>query len=184
MSWVRDNYGSRLGLIRFMALRAGWYFHPLSGRRFDLGEVERLVFVCKGNICRSPLAQRVAEDAGFSAVSYGYLTTPGKSADQRMQLVSDEMGHDLSSHRTTRLSDYRPEPGDLVLFFEPEHHFELSHLGFSAERAALLGSWAVPRCPYIHDPYGGSVAYYQKAAGVIRQSVLNLVALIGSSNAS
>ena len=183
MSWVRDNYGSRLGLIRFIVLRAGWYFHPLSGRRLDLRQVERLVFVCKGNICRSALAQRVADDAGFPAVSYGYLTTPGKPADQRMQLVSGEMGHDLSAHSTTRLSDYRPESGDLALFFEPGHHAELSRLGLSPGQAALLGSWAVPRCPYIHDPYGGSVTYYQKAAGVIRQSVLNLVASIGSSNA-
>ena len=183
MSWAQDNYGSRLGVIRFVTMRAGWYFHPLSGRRIDLGRVERLVFVCKGNICRSALAQRVAEDAGFPAVSYGYETTPGKPADHLMQLVSGELGHDLSSHRTARLSEYRPEAGDLVLFFEPGHHAEFTRLGFSGQQAALLGSWAVPRCPYIHDPFGGSVPYYQKAAGLIRQSVLNLVALIGSSNA-
>lgn len=183
MSWIRDNYGSRSGIFRSFALRAGWYFHPLSGRRLELSRVERLVFVCKGNICRSPLGQRVAEDAGFSAVSYGFATTPGKPADQRMQLAAGELGHELSSHRTVRLSEYRACAGDLVLLFEPGHFLELDTLGLSPERVALVGSWAVPRCPYVHDPYGASPVYYAKSAMVIRQSVLNLVAAIESKHA-
>jgi protein-tyrosine phosphatase len=183
LNWIRDNYGSRSGIFKALALRAGWYFHPLSGRHIDLSRVRRLVFVCRGNICRSPLGQRVAEDAGFPAISYGFDTTPGKPADAQMQSAAGRLGHDLSAHRTSRMTDYREQTGDLILLFEPGHLVELDDLGSPAGVVALLGSWASPRHPYIHDPYGSSPAYYSRSAAIIRQSVLNLVATIGRAHA-
>ena len=60
--------GARLGLYR--------QYGPA-----DRGEVRRLVFVCKGNICRSPFAEAVARAAGADAVSYGLDARDGLPAN-------------------------------------------------------------------------------------------------------
>ena len=182
MNWIADHYGSKSGMLKHFCFRAGWRFHPLAREAVDLQGINRLVFVCKGNICRSALAQAVADSLEFPACSFGFLTTPGKPADPGMSEASRTLGFDLSSHATTRISAYQPLPGDLMLFFEAEH---LRHLGGSetlVSPKALLGMWVRPRRPYIHDPFGGSPHYYGVAAAVIREAVVNLVREIRSED--
>lgn len=182
MGWIADNYGSKKGLLLNLGFRAAWRLHPIARQPIDPGGVQRLVFVCKGNICRSAMAQAVAESVGFPACSYGFLTTPGKPADAGMAQVSQSLGYDISGHQTTSFSDYDSEPYDLVLFFEAQHIEQLKSLGGGGTRMGLLGMWARPRQPYIHDPFGGSPMYYAKVAGLIRESVLKLVDQVRGQN--
>jgi protein-tyrosine phosphatase len=182
MGWIADHYGSKKGMLRYLSSRAAWRFHPVIREPIDLSGVQRLIFVCKGNICRSALAQAVAESVRFPACSYGFLTTPGKPADPGMVQVSEALGYDISGHQTTSFSEYAGAPGDLVLFFEAGHIAHLREVAVAGARPALLGMWAQPRQPYIHDPFGGSPIYYAKVAELIRQSVLNLVGQVRGQN--
>ena len=184
MDWIKNNFGSKKGMLRDFSGRVGWRFHPAARNPINLSAVERLVFVCKGNICRSAMAQAVSEAAGFPALSFGFDTTPGKPADPGMQRVSERNGYDISSHRTASLDTYSSIPGDLVLFFESAHLAQLSSRMGPVAKTELLGMWARPRRPYIHDPYGGSPIYYARVAGLIRQSVNNLVEEIRSQHGS
>jgi protein-tyrosine phosphatase len=180
MGWIANSYGSKSGMLKHLYMRAGWRLHPLTRQKLVLGDIERLVFVCKGNICRSALAQAVAGSLDFPALSFGYLTTPGKPADPGMSRASSDLGFDLSGHVTTRIDEYQPNMGDMVLFFEVVHLRQVAAAeGYTPPRA-LLGLWARPRRPHIHDPFGGSPGYYLIAAGVIRQAVTNLIAEIRS----
>lgn len=58
-------------IVERAALAVG-YCRNLSER--DVARTRRVVFVCTGNICRSPLAQALTEKHGISAVSCGART--------------------------------------------------------------------------------------------------------------
>lgn len=183
MDWIKENYGSKKGMLRDVSFRIGWRLHPLVRASEQLSGVKRLVFVCKGNICRSALAESVARRLQFPACSYGLDTTPGKPADSRMRSAARELGYDLSDHRTASFSGYEPFAGDILLLFEPSHLKKLRSTAPNVNHIALLGAWAQPRKPYIHDPYGASPAFYLKSAKLIQQSVTNLIQAIRDHDA-
>jgi protein-tyrosine phosphatase len=175
MNWIADHFGSRRGFLRPLTQQAACRVRPGAYRRPPLSEVTRLVFICKGNICRSAFAESVAASVEFPACSYGFETHVGKPANPGMAEAAKAAGIDLSGHRTTPLSEHAALPGDLVLLFESGHLPEVEGLIGKGAPRALLGMWATPPWPYIHDPFGASPAYYEKAANTIRQATLNLV---------
>ena len=175
MGWIEDNFRSKRGLLRELTSRVKLRFEPNGCSHVDLARVQRLVFVCKGNICRSAFAEGVALVNRFPACSYGLETTPGKGADPGMLAAARELGIELVEHRTERFSSYRAEPQDLVLFFEEAHLQSSSRDLESVAEYALLGRWTVPRQTNIIDPYGGTPAFYLKTARQIQQSVEGLL---------
>ena len=179
MGWIEDNFRSRRGLLREIKgqakLRLGSSDRPVV----DLSSVQRLVFVCKGNICRSALAEAVAMSRQFPARSFGLETTPGKGPDPQMLTAAREIGIDLANHRTERFSSYDPEGEDLVLCFEERQLNSIAGELENASRVALLGSWVSPRRLDILDPYGGSPAFYSKTARLIQHGVGNLLEDLG-----
>src|SRR5688500_11705046 len=79
---INRRFGTYRGLIRLGLAHA----EHTSGRlrpfiRHDLGHVNRLVFVCQGNICRSSFADHLARSLGIPSVSFGLATTTGMRAD-------------------------------------------------------------------------------------------------------
>ena len=75
----------------------------------------RLVFVCSGNICRSPYAQEVARRHGIAAVSCGIDTNNGLPADSAAMRTAAQRGVDLSAHRTTKWEDLVVATGDVIV---------------------------------------------------------------------
>jgi protein-tyrosine phosphatase len=101
----------------------------------------RVLFVCLGNICRSPTAEgvfhRMVEDAGLShaiesqsAGTHAYHV--GEGADGRSSHAAKRRGYDLSKHRArrVRVSDF--SEFDYVLAMDREN---LRHLEAAAPAA-------------------------------------------------
>ncbi len=95
----------------------------------------RVVFVCWGNICRSPMAERVArqwfEDAGVLA----RVTSAGVSAeetsnpiDRRARRVLEDAGYDASGHRARQISADELRDADLVIAAEDFHATRMRRL--------------------------------------------------------
>jgi protein-tyrosine-phosphatase len=119
----------------------------------------RLLFVCSGNICRSPmaagLADRVAMELGLEVEirSAGTLGIVDRPADPKMVAVAREIGIDLRDHRSQGLTAELVGWADRVLVMELEH----------AEAVTALHEGAVPKIvqlgplvgqPHIADPIG------------------------------
>ena len=69
------RYGSRRGFVRACRHKLLYMLGVYNNyRRIDWDKIERLVFVCKGNICRSAYAEAVAKSLGVSAISCGLST--------------------------------------------------------------------------------------------------------------
>ena len=106
----------------------------------------KVVFVCTGNICRSPTAEGVflvlAEQAGLageieadSAGTHGYHV--GEPPDPRTVSAAALRGYDLSHQRARRVSDRDFDAFDLVVAMDRGHHEALARLAPAGRRDRL-----------------------------------------------
>ncbi|MCB9677837.1 MAG: low molecular weight phosphotyrosine protein phosphatase [Alphaproteobacteria bacterium] len=118
-----------------------------------------LLFVCSGNICRSPVAEHLARhhaartNVELEARSAGTLGLVGRPADPSMVTVGAELGLDLGTHLSQAITDPLVEWADHILVMEIAHmaHLEAFHPA-SQGKVALLGRYdGVDEIP---DPIG------------------------------
>jgi protein-tyrosine phosphatase len=157
---VNARFGTFRGAVR-LALSYGQVALGQSCvRPGNAGDVKRLVFVCHGNICRSAFADIAARALGLNATSFGLSTSTDLPAHPPAAAAAAKLGHDLSAHRTQRAEDYVPLPGDLLLAMEVRQLRRLSRdPRLHGVPRSLLGLWAEPKIPHLHDPYQLDAAY-------------------------
>ncbi len=150
----------------------------------------RVLFVCTGNTCRSPLAQVLAERAaaarlgverrdlparGLLLASAGVGTADDLPASDGSIAVAAEIGLDLSRHRSTALRREALRSADLVLCLSESHRERLLASGAIApERTALLD----PDDHDIPDPYGGPIDVYRETRERIDAAIRKRLPLI------
>lgn len=175
MGLITSNFGTLRGLVR-LGLSYGEVALGAAGiSRPDPDEVRRLVFVCHGNICRSAFADVVARNAGLRVASFGMSTDVGKAAHPPAVEVAAALGFDLSAHRTARAQDFVPGDGDYLLAMETRQLRPLStHPTMGALPRSLLGLYAAPVVPHLHDPYELDPAYMPICLKRIESAVANL----------
>jgi protein-tyrosine-phosphatase len=142
--------------------------------------VFRILFVCTGNTCRSPLAEGLARAEiarrGWKHVvveSAGLAADAGAGATRAGVRVAGRAGIDLEAHRARPLTPELAAQADLILAMGPGHVAELRRLG-AGERAITLGDF-VAGAPgageAVQDPYGGTEAVYQETFQELRALV-------------
>lgn len=155
-----------------------------SARRVKWSAVERLVFVCHGNICRSPYASARARALGARAISLGIEAADGAGANEEAARNALRRGVDLRDHRSMRLLPSLIEPGDLVVAFEPVQLLRVMQKNVKITAGlTLLGVWVRPVRPHIQDPYGRSDRYFQQCFSAIDLNTHELVARMAAHRA-
>ena len=158
---IAKRYGSLRGALRYfhyqLLLQCGFYRRY---SRIDFRRVRRLVFICSGNICRSPLGECVANSLGFPSVSYGLHCRGGDPADSRALAYARSVGLDMDGHRTQNIKSYRPAEGDLLVGMEPAHLRELEEILGRDRAMTSVMLWGRPTSIYLHDPYCCCIQYF------------------------
>ncbi len=141
----------------------------------------RLLFVCTGNTCRSPLAEalarREAEQRGWEGVSVASAGTgafTGSHASEGSLAAAESVGLDLSQHRSQPLTPELVEQADLVLTMGLHHLAQVVALGGDG-KAALISAfaegadadagWSVP------DPFGAGIEVYMETLRALEELV-------------
>ncbi|MGY1735350.1 arsenate reductase/protein-tyrosine-phosphatase family protein [Geodermatophilus sp. SYSU D00684] len=100
----------------------------------------RLLFVCSGNLCRSPVAERLAtswarqsladgpELDGLEICSAGTSATPGQSMDPASARALRRLGGDPEGFRSRRLDPELAVSADLVLTMTRSQRREVLHV--------------------------------------------------------
>ncbi len=178
---ITDHYGGKKACLKYILYRLMFILGYFSNyREINWHDVKRLVFICKGNICRSPYAEYRARGLGLSSISFGLMTRNGKPANKSAREAAFLRDIDLSNHHAANIENYKYQDGDLLVGFEPWHVKSLKLKAASNNtQIILLGSWCQhsPR-PYIHDPYGLNRAYFDNCFTRIDDAIENIAALL------
>jgi peptidoglycan/LPS O-acetylase OafA/YrhL/protein-tyrosine-phosphatase len=175
---IADRFGTHRGMVRLAIANGLWYLGPY--RRYgqpDFTKVKRLVFVCQGNVCRSPFGHQVAAHVikDLPVCSVGLGTRSGIPANTLAAEVARDFGVDLSDHRTTAITDFAVRPGDLFLVMEDRHVREVETLMQGRDvQIAMLGLWCDPPLALIYDPHRLSRRYFTTCFRKIKQAVEGL----------
>jgi protein-tyrosine phosphatase len=173
---VDANHGTWRGLARALLAQTEFVLGRLTKHtRPDAKQVNRLVFVCLGNINRSAFAEQVARALGAETCSIGLSTTTGAPAFHKAIKTAPQFGIDLSQHRATDMKDFEFRPTDLLLVMEVRHARRLVAAGFPEGSIALLGHWAAPHRVHLHDPHTLSDAYFRSCFTLLQSAVHGLV---------
>lgn len=143
----------------------------------------RLMFVCTGNICRSPMAEIVTRSLAAEARLGGRLVATsagtgdwhvGESADARTIAALARAGYDGSQHRARQFEQSDFEKHDLIVFFDHTHERVLAGMApDDAARVKLQSIVAFDSAPgdggEIPDPYYAGDEVFDHVLEVIEQ---------------
>jgi protein-tyrosine phosphatase len=172
---LSERYGSRRGMV--LSLWSGLLYRLGCYRDYedvDWSSVERLVFVCKGNICRSAFAEAVAQSLGLESASCGIDTVDGDSANEDAIRTAASKGFNLEVHKTKKITSLDIGSGDLLIAMEPWQARHMNKAFGNQCGCTLLGLWIKPVSPHIEDPFGCSNAYFERCFGYIEKSVYEI----------
>ena len=164
----------------------------------------RILVVCYGNVCRSPVAAQLLQDrldeARWEVVSAGTNASDGKAASRLMRVAAGERGMDLSSHRARRVTADDIVDAELVIAMSRRQADSLLKLEPRAgRRIRLLGAfnpepntWGLPADPRraaasdeeIPDPHGEDLAFHRECCDRLASSVDQLARFIARRGAS
>lgn len=140
----------------------------------------KLLFVCSGNICRSPMAAEYfrhrAARSGLSHVvvdSAGTLGLEGVPASAEAVRAMAELGVDLKGHRSKPLEAAAVQSSDLIIVMAHDHLEVLAvrYPGGTGRRMLLRsfekGPGPDPNALDLEDPIGEPLEFYRQQARTI-----------------
>jgi len=135
---------------------------------------KNILFVCVGNICRSPSAEvmlrQAVEGRGIAVSSAGLGALVGHGIDPMAQTLLVEHGLDGQAHVGRQISGSLLGQADLVLTMERKHVRRITEIAPEASgKTFLLGKWQGDR--EIPDPYRQARPAFEHVYGLMAEGV-------------
>ncbi|MCH5299983.1 MAG: low molecular weight phosphatase family protein [Ruminococcus sp.] len=137
--------------------------------------MKRILFVCTGNTCRSPMAEGIfnllakENNINYIAESAGLVTRTGLSYSENSVKACKEIGVDIENGQSVFVKDVDLKEYDLFVPMSVSHAQSLVSLSVPKDKVCLLKSNG------ISDPYGGDLEVYRKCCLEIKDAVINLI---------
>lgn len=165
---IRKHFGSTRGFgkaIYYRLLTIIGVYKKYQVINFT--KITRMIFVCSGNICRSPMAEFMARKLGAASCSFGLHCRGGDPADPRVVEFANHLNIDISSHVTRNIKDYIAAEGDLIVVMEPSQLDELEGTIPPGIPITLLALWSRSPSAYLHDPFSCSPYFFSKSEALV-----------------
>jgi protein-tyrosine-phosphatase len=129
---------------------------PLMIRTLRGQQIGRVLVLCYGNICRSPLAEVLAERQfpHASFLSAGFYPTGGRHSPDFVIAAAKRLGGDLVEHRSKCVDAKMIDEAQLVLIMDIRNSALLkTHFPHALEKTLFLGMLLPKPQLEIKDPY-------------------------------
>ena len=147
-------------------------------KELDFSRINRIIFVCHGNICRSPFAEIIAlsNNLKTTVISVGIDASGVDQPNHKAIKIAKEFGYNMDHLCSTKLRDITLSDSDFLVVMEPVHLEQISEMTDKANcQITLLGAWNDAPMLSIDDPYGGSDARFRMIFSHIQVSMDNLL---------
>ena len=134
----------------------------------------RILFVCTGNTCRSPMAQVMAAQLfgeSLQVTSAGLMAAPNSAASAHAITAMSERQLDLTGHSSQMVTEVLLKSADLILTMTESHKSAL--IQTAPDKVYTLGEYAGYNIS-VGDPFGGSLDVYRTCAEEIYRLLLKI----------
>jgi protein-tyrosine-phosphatase len=150
--------------------------------------LKKLLFVCSGNTCRSPLAEGIAKKIfpeellkEVEITSAGSSALDGLPASTLAIQVAGKHSVDLTEHKATLLNKSLVTEADLIITMASSHRDTVGVIEPSAlEYTYVLTALCDEESGDIPDPIGLGVAEYEKTYRIVEKCLRQFVKKLGS----
>lgn len=138
-----------------------------------------ILFVCTGNICRSPAAQLLAKnylDNRFCLASAGTGTIDGERISANMAVLLSDRNIDSSEFRSTRINLDIINSSRLIMVMDRTHKRYINRITENAPvyfLADMIDGKFIERD--IVDPFGLDMKYYEETFNIIDNSLKRFI---------
>jgi len=127
---------------------------------------KKIIFICKGNICRSPFAQLYAAKIlpkKLKFLSAGYIPLKGRLSPGEALAAATKFGIDLSHHSSRKVTSDDLYSSDVIFVFDKQNYTDILINNPSVlHKVYLLGVYNNTESSEISDPNGQSEkVFYQ-----------------------
>ena len=149
----------------------------------------KVLMVCTGNICRSPIAEGLLSHylpenlkSAVEVRSAGTHALHGNQADKNAIRAMHQIGIDIAGHRARQISREIARRSDLVLTMEAEHTRRIKGLLKWGDHPRRISEFN-PKEPIhdIADPYGGPVEAFDQCIRTLRPSIKGVIMWLGNN---
>ncbi len=145
----------------------------------------RLLFVCLGNICRSPAAEaivaKMADEKGLNLEVDSAGTSAwhaGERADRRMRLTARERGYNITSiSRPFIPSDF--EEFDMIIAMDDQNYFHLREQARTQQEVEKIFRmrefFKDQSFDHVPDPYYGGADGFNQVIDLLEGASVNLI---------
>lgn len=147
-----------------------------------MNKIKSVLFVCAGNICRSPMAEYLLKDyarqgMGLRISSAGITAVDNMPASESAVQAMREINMDISRHRSRMLMPRMVEENDIIITMTESQKSILTSMFPSAARKIFRLTFFDKKGKQgdIADPIGASLDTYRITRDQIKESLLDLI---------